>query len=177
MKRSRRAALLLMGAAPVILTACDGTEDRESAYTSIDACEKETGKRYECEAAEAKAREEHDRNAPRFETQAQCVAEFGDGRCQERTTSTGSMWVPFMAGFFIARAMRGSTEMSSSYAPLYRRRDGSLARTGLAGRDDDDDREISRAHSGRYYRVDRTPNRTVSVSRSGFGRTSRSWGG
>jgi uncharacterized protein YgiB involved in biofilm formation len=175
MKRSRRAALLLMGAAPVVLTACDGTEEREAAYTSIEACEKDTGKRYECEAAEAKAREQHERDAPSFATQAECVAEFGDDRCQERRTATGAGWIPFMTGFFIARSMRGTTQMSSDYAPLYRRRDGSLARGLVASREEES--EPSHSHGGRYARVSTPPDHSTTVRRSGFGHSSRSWGG
>ena len=71
--------------------------------------------------------------------------------------------------------MRGSTEMSSAFAPLYRRRDGSLAR-GLVARDEGD-YEPSSSSTGRYARVSTPPDRSVTVARSGFGRTSRSWGG
>jgi len=49
MKRSRTAALLLMGTAPLLLTSCsEEATTREGLYTSIDACVAQTDDRPAC---------------------------------------------------------------------------------------------------------------------------------
>jgi uncharacterized protein YgiB involved in biofilm formation len=171
-KRSRRIALVLMGVAPLALVACSSEEEREASYTSIEACTADGNAKYECEAAETKARATHEAEAPKFTSREECGAEFGLERCQQRTSGGGSFWVPMLAGFWISRVMQGSTPMSSYYAPLYRRQSGDYVRgfsPGPAGSTDDGD-----VRRGGFAPIHGAANHMHTVSRSGFGRSGSS---
>jgi uncharacterized protein YgiB involved in biofilm formation len=69
MKRSRTAALLLMSASPLLLTAC-GVEDvnTEGLYTSVDKCVEQTNDRYTCEEAFNQALAKAETDAPKYES-------------------------------------------------------------------------------------------------------------
>ena len=55
MKRSRPAALLLMSATPLLLTACDDDSTREGVYTSVETCTAQTHDAATCQQAFDKA--------------------------------------------------------------------------------------------------------------------------
>ncbi len=63
---------------------------------------------------------EAERTAPKYATREDCVAEFGEGQCQQtparagvapenraQAQSSGSFWMPLMAGYMMGRLMGG----------------------------------------------------------------------
>jgi uncharacterized protein YgiB involved in biofilm formation len=167
MKRSRSARLLLMGVAPMALTACGEPPQEAMIYPDAAACiSAGVQTREQCEGAQAAALAESERNAPRYRYREDCVADFGADQC--RSTS-GGFFMPFMSGFLIARALDGSSRLQ----PLYRPRSGEYATSGgyTVGR-----------QPGRVIVDDAAtkPQRAITQSRSGFGSRAAargSWGG
>ncbi len=100
MKRSRTLKLTLMaGALPIALTACDNTPTGV-VVRSVQECMGLGHPQVDCMQAEARARAEHLRTAPRFADEQQCRIEFGD--CGAQTVDSRSMFLPVMSGFLIS---------------------------------------------------------------------------
>ncbi len=182
MKRSRTAALLLMGSLPLCLTACgDDEATREGLYTSVETCVAQTNDRATCEQAFAKAKADAEANAPRFASREDCAGNYDWDRCEEHRDSGGhSFFGPMMAGFFVSQMLRnGSPVAGFTGGPAFRNAAGQWQRP------DPDDRRSggSAAGAGGYagYRsgspalvpVTATPDRAVTVSRGGFGSSFR----
>ena len=175
MKRSRTAALLLMSTAPLLLTACDRNESREGLYTSVEACVAQTNDSATCGQAFAKAQQEAVATAPRFANRQECEASYGAQQCAERNDGNNhSFFGPLMTGFFLSQMMRNGVAGSGfNSAPAFRDGNGGWQRPAAGG-------------AGGVYRgatagtgmvpVNATPNRAVTSSRSGFGRSSGSRG-
>lgn len=173
MKRSRTAALLLMSTAPLLLTACDRSESaaREGLYTSVEACVAQTNDTDTCGQAFANAQREAVQTAPRFANREECEASYGAEKCTERRDgSNHSFFGPLMTGFFLSQMMRnGVAGNNFNSAPAFRDRNGGWQRPAAGGA------------AGGVYRggartgmvpITATPNRAVTTSRSGFGRSS-----
>lgn len=167
MKRSRTAALLLMGTAPLMLTSCsDEATTREGLYTSIDACVAQTDDRPACERAMGEARKQAEVEAPRYATREECIAAHGAEQCDERRDANGhSFFMPFMTGFLMAQMMRGGQPAGLAASPAFRDRAGNWQRPGPAA-------------AGGVYRAGTTramapiglqPDRAPTVTRGGFG--------
>lgn len=111
MKRSRTASLILMGGAPLLLTACSHEPDavRSGLYTSVDACVAAGNDATACSDAYVKAAQEAKTDAPAFSTARECEARYGELTCVERTVGGHGYFMPMMAGFMLAQAMRGNT--------------------------------------------------------------------
>ncbi len=169
MKRSRTAKLVLMGVAPLALSAC--AEQQEALiYPTVEACV--AGglvSEAECRSAYDTAKVASDESAPRYLSRADCIADFGADQCQSAPHSQG-YFLPLMTGFMIARALDGGRYYPQ---PLYRPRTGEWTTGGgyTIGRD-----------SGRVV-VDKDatkPQRAITQSRAGFGSRAAargSWGG
>jgi len=181
MKRSRQLALLVMAQTPWLLTACDdastGAEEavtRQGFYTSVDACERDGNTKETCEHAAQTADTAHSTSAPRYKTREECIAEFGE-MCTEHRQE-GGFWMPLMTGFLISQMLspgRPAAYLGSS--PIYTSRSGQYVQSfrnagpGVGG-----------ATGARMRPIDVTPNRAITVSRSGFGSMSAArsgWGG
>lgn len=82
------------------------------------------GKSAECTTAFNNALKEAERTAPKYATREDCIAEFGEGQCQQapaqagmaptgegqaqaQNQSSGSFWMPLMAGYMMGRLMGG----------------------------------------------------------------------
>jgi uncharacterized protein YgiB involved in biofilm formation len=175
MKRSKTAALLLMSTAPLLLTACDSESPaREGLYTSVEACVAQTNDSNTCQQAFAKAKTDAATNAPRFANREACEASYGKEQCAERSDGANhSFFGPLMTGFFLSQMMRNGSPMSGfNSAPAFRDSNGGWQRPATSG-------------AGGVYRggattamvpINATPNRAVTVSRSGFGRFGSSRG-
>ncbi|WEN15196.1 DUF1190 domain-containing protein [Rhodanobacter sp. AS-Z3] len=176
MKRSRTAALLLMSTAPLLLTACDRNQSREGLYTSVEACVAQTNDSASCNEAFAKAKQESLATAPRFANREECEARYGAQQCAERSDGNNhSFFGPLMTGFFLSQMMRNGVATNGfNSAPAFRDSNGGWQRPAADGA------------SGGVYRgantgtgmvpVTATPDRAVTSSRSGFGRSSGSRG-
>lgn len=176
MKRSRTAALLLMSTAPLLLTACDRSESasREGLYTSVEACVAQTNDSDTCRQAFAKAQQEATASAPRFASREACEASYGKEQCAERSDGAShSFFGPLMTGFFLSQMMRNGAAMNGfNSAPAFRDSNGGWQRpaTGGAG-------GVYRSGAGTaMVPVTATPNRAVTVGRSGFGTSGSSRG-
>lgn len=122
-KRSKKTALLLMSAAPLAFTACQQEpETREGLYTSVETCARETGDRISCEQAFSKAQQQAQEQAPRYASQEECVAQHGQGQCQQvGETRSHSYFMPMMTGFLMAQMMRnGNPAAGFNSAPAFR---------------------------------------------------------
>ncbi|AYG66810.1 MULTISPECIES: DUF1190 domain-containing protein [unclassified Rhizobium] len=108
MKRSMSVSLLLMGTAA--LTACGQKEDRVQIYKDINACV--AGRVFsadECRSQFAAAETERQRNAPAYETAANCEKDYGVNNCQPTTSAHQSgmgHFVPLLAGYLVGNAAR-----------------------------------------------------------------------
>jgi len=182
MKRSRTAALLLMGTVPLALTACSGDDQkaREGVYTSVESCVAQTQDRATCQQAFDKAQKDAADHGPRFASREECAAGYDWDRCQEHRDSSGhSFFGPLMTGFFLSQMMRNGSPMSGfTGAPAFRDASGQWKRP--------DPSSSGGGYSGGVYRsgaspalvpVASTPDRAVTVSRGGFGASGGERGG
>jgi uncharacterized protein YgiB involved in biofilm formation len=178
MKRSATATLLLMAATPMVMTACsdDSTPKvLENTYANVLQCTTAGNPQAECERAQKSAQANADGAAPKYKTREECVQDFGDDKCVERTDRReGSIWGPLMTGFMISHLMNNMGGRGAFYQsePLYRRRDGADYRpsTGagvgaFAGRS-----FASRGlGTGSLNAPEGAGSRATTVSRGGFG--------
>lgn len=127
--------------------------------------------RAQCEAAYDEALRDHDRLAPRFDSQYQCDQQFGS--CVQAVDSA-AYWVPPMAGFLLGYRKRDD-DRGGGYAggyrytgalPLYRERggdflnpNGDYVRTGTG--------KVTGTAGSTH-----APARAVTISRAGFGSSS-----
>lgn len=189
MKRSRSIQLVLMGTVPLLLSACDDGSQQATgtlAYQDLQQCisDGKVGADV-CEKAYAEAVQAQYRNGPHYGTLAECQAQFGWDQCHPVHTSSGSWFMPALAGFMIGRALSGPSYQyhehywSGGYGgggygePLYRSRgDRAEWRTGSGDRFGTSARGPGGSMSA--------PSVAETLSRGGFGRSSvarGSWGG
>ena len=194
MKRSRTLTLVLMAPAPLMLAGCDNAPEeqmRKGFYTDVAACVADGNAADVCQRAHDAADKTNATNAPKFKTKEECIAEFGD-LCRERAVSTGGgeagFWSPLMTGFLISQLLSSGRPSYFDASPIYRLRSGQYAqyddnRGGYGGGGGGSYGSYSSGggSTARSYRsVDITPNRAVTVSRSGFGSVAAArsgWGG
>ncbi len=172
MKRSRTTSLLLMGAAPLLFSACQREpEVREGLYTSVDTCARETGDRASCQEALASAQKQAGEQAPRYASQEQCRQDWGNERCTEQHDSQGHSFIgPMMAGFFMSQMLSNRAGFNS--APAFQDRNSGWQRPTPGARPDTSNAFLTGTTG--MTPVTATPNRAMTVSRGGFG--SRSTG-
>lgn len=172
MKRSGATKLLMMGVAPLMLTACDNEPRqhmREQTFPTVDACVKAGNPQADCESAERVAKEAAIKSAPQFQSQEECAKSFGTERCQQHTDQEhGSFWMPLMTGFLIAHMMRGGTPSYYGAQPVYRQTNGQDYRptSGLAG-----------ATTTSTGRSSSSAASAATASRGGFGESAAGHGG
>jgi uncharacterized protein YgiB involved in biofilm formation len=187
MKRSRSIELVLMGTVPLLLSACDDGSypppQSTLAYRDLQQCVSEGKVSADiCEKAYSDAVEAQYRNGPHYGTLAECQAQYGWDQCHSVHTSSGSWFMPALAGFMIGRALSGPSYQYhyhdhywSGYGggygePLYRARG---------------DRGGWQTASGEHFGVgargpSAAPTVAETLSRGGFGRSSvarGSWSG
>lgn len=104
-----------------MLAGCEKSDETVSLYQNADDCSAANpGKAAECTTAYTNAVKEAERTAPKYATREDCVAEFGEGQCQQtpaqagvapenqaQAQSSGSFWMPLMAGYMMGRLMGG----------------------------------------------------------------------
>ena len=182
MKRSRTAALLLMSAAPLLLSACDRSESasREGLYTSVEACVAQTNDSATCKQAFTKAQQDAAATAPRFTSREECEAQYGREKCAERNDGANhSFFGPLMTGFFLSQMLRNGSPMSGfTGGPAFRDANGQWKRP--------DTGSPSGGGYGGVYRsggaapamvpVSGAADHATTVSRGGFGSSSGSRG-
>jgi uncharacterized protein YgiB involved in biofilm formation len=125
--RSGRVAWARLGGAALLLgVAGCGDEPAPPApriVGSVEQCMLVGNSKADCEAAFAKAQEEHAKAAPKFADTQSCEQQFGAGNCQPAkapsTSGSGSLsdvFVPAIVGYMIGQALSGG----GSPTPIYR---------------------------------------------------------
>ena len=119
MKRAKKLKLALLAASALTLAACGEAEEEVLAYPSVDDCIKAgVHDAATCEAEFAKAKEVHEKSAPRYANSGNCNADFGYNRCyQQRSSSGGSIWLPFMMGYMMAPRMGAGSSAKATKSP------------------------------------------------------------
>lgn len=181
-KRSRNLKLVLMAvAAPAVLAGCDD-DPSGKILTSREECTVQTEvSRDECEKAYYQALVEHEKVAPRFESEQECNQQFGACTPLQGAQAAAGQpyYIPPMTGFLLGYAASQLMSGGNRYyhiggvSPLYRdyRSGGYLKPDG---------RQVS-TYSGTVYgkKAGDTalPARAVTVSRAGFGSSAAARGG
>lgn len=190
MKRSRITQLILLGLAPLTLTACDDSatsQVSEHPFKSVTECVAAGVDQNQCQKASDQAAASAETSAPKYKTRADCIADYGEDMCQPRHDSHGNdFFGPLATGFLISQMMSGGHPVYTQAQPIYRQRDGndfrpyqsSYSRDSYSGsgssygtsRPSGSDRSAY----GSSYRgsSDSAGTRAVTASRGGFGSVS-----
>ena len=122
----RLAPVAIAVSAVFMLSACEESDETVSLYTNAQDCSQANPSQAEqCTLAYNNALQEAAKTAPKYATQADCIAEFGESMCtqapaqasfagtntgngeQTAQSSSGSMWMPLMMGYMMGRMMGG----------------------------------------------------------------------
>ncbi|NJD84879.1 DUF1190 family protein [Candidatus Erwinia dacicola] len=165
-----------------ILVGCERSDETVSTYMNADDClSANPGKSEQCTTAYNKAKEEAVKTAPKYATREDCVAEFGEGQCQQspaqagvgttnaESQSSGSVWMPLMAGYMMGRMMGGGTGQQQ---PLFSSKNPASPTNGKFV--DASGKSYGAATLGRTMTVPKSamapkPATTSTVMRGGFG--------
>lgn len=166
-----------------MLAGCEKTDETVSLYQNADDCSSANpGKSAECTAAYNNALKEAERTAPKYATREDCIAEFGEGQCQQTPVQagtapenqaqahSGSFWMPLMAGYMMGRLMGGGAGFAQQ--PLFSSRNPASPAYGQYT--DASGKGYGAAQPGRTVTVPKTamapkPATTSTVTRGGFG--------
>ncbi|ELC0800971.1 DUF1190 domain-containing protein [Klebsiella pneumoniae] len=183
-----------------MLAGCEKSDETVSLYQNADDCSAANpGKAAECTTAYTNAVKEAERTAPKYATREDCVAEFGEGQCQQtpaqagvaefgegqcqqtpaqagvapenqaQAQSSGSFWMPLMAGYMMGRLMGGGMAQQQ---PLFSSKNPASPAYGQYT--DASGKSYGAAQPGRTMNVPKTamapkPATTTTVTRGGFG--------
>jgi uncharacterized protein YgiB involved in biofilm formation len=167
MKRTKAITLTLLAGASLTLPSCS----QEKAVQTVDQCMEVTGNSaLRCKNTIEKAKAEADKTAPKFTSKEECVKEFGESKCEQRSGtaangSSTSWFIPAAMGY-----MMGRSSSSNAYVPpaAFQTRDG--------------DTYTSKSYSAARVEASRSGHSSVSshkssVTRGGFGSSYSSFGG
>ncbi|KMJ44517.1 hypothetical protein AB204_14015 [Xenorhabdus khoisanae] len=179
----RLAPVALAVSAVFMLSACEQNDETVSLYTNADECSQANPSQSEqCKVAYNNAVKEAEKTAPKYASREECVAEFGEQQCtqtpaqagvgqaQAQDSSSGSFWMPLMAGYMMGRLMGGSSAPSQ---PLFTSKSASSPANGKFV--DATGKSYGPATAGgRSMTVPKTamapkPATTTTITRGGFG--------
>ncbi len=127
MKRSKKAALILMvPAATLLFTSCAKQEEPALVFSDPDECKAASLSAAEdCDAEWAAANALHPEVAPKYANRAECEADFGSEKCEEAPreyASSGGFFMPFMMGYMMGNVLnRGAGGRGNIMSqPLYK---------------------------------------------------------
>lgn len=117
--RSYRVAPVALAISAVFMLAgCEQADETVSLYQNADDCSHANpSMREQCTTAYNNALKEAEKTAPKYANREDCVAEFGESQCTQapaqagmaaQSQSSGSFWMPLMAGYMMGRMMGGS---------------------------------------------------------------------
>ena len=176
---SRVAPVALAVGAVFALAGCEKSDENVTLYQNSDDCSRANPSMSEqCTTAYNNARKEAEKTAPKYSSRADCVAEFGEDQCTQvpaqagmaAESSSGSFWMPLMAGYMMGRMMGGGY----SQQPLFTSRAPNSPANGKFV--DASGRNYGPATGGRSMNVPKTamapkPATSATVTRGGFGET------
>lgn len=172
MKRSKTTALLLLGAAPLLFTACEREPERKTQqglYTSVEACAEQTHDISTCREAFKQAQQQSAEQGPKYANREQCAQDYSVERCVEQRDRQGHSFIgPLMTGFFLSQMLNGNRMAGFNAAPAFQDRQNQWQRpaAGAGGA------ATSLRGNQTMTHIGATPNRAVTVSRGGFGSSS-----
>ncbi|MGF1703217.1 DUF1190 family protein [Photobacterium makurazakiensis] len=165
--------------ASAVLTGCSDNEQDASIYQSLDDCiDENPNYSAECQSAYQYAVQEASRTGPKYQSQNDCEAEFGNDACVQ---PRGNSWfMPAMTGFMFGRMMNSNNYYSQ---PMYRSSyPGSIFYdrwTTADGRDYGSSRYKNTKVKVNRDQMKPKPTVNRTISRGGFGSTvsaKSSWG-
>lgn len=123
----RLLTLSLIGAGAFALSGCRDEEVNARSFRDAQACVEGGGSPDVCEAEFRAALQLHEETAPRYEDQALCEQEHGDGNCARSSAQAAghSSFMPFFMGYMIGRSMSGGRSLAPT--PLYPTSSGTYA--------------------------------------------------
>ncbi|GAA0857916.1 DUF1190 family protein [Aliiglaciecola litoralis] len=170
---------LALGVASVFLAACSGDRQDAVIYKNAEECARDNPEQAQvCETAYQQALAEAERTGPKYSSQSDCENEFGPNQCRNVERSSGSFFMPFMAGYMLSNLLTPNRyqyqPLFTSYSPYssYRYR-----WIGADGYNYGDLRQ--RRHKVRPDAFKPKPAVTRTIKRGGFGSTVRAksnWG-
>ena len=138
MKSRRPARIVLAGASALALAACQEEQTDATVFRNQEVCENAGVDPATCAASFEAAVAEHVETAPRYDAQAVCEEQHGEGNCMvEERPGGGSIFLPLMAGYLLGSALGGglrSRPLVPGQGGVYRTTDGRVATGGLNGR-------------------------------------------
>ncbi len=173
--RSSIFVTLLMGASVIALAACEEPTVDAAVFENLQQCLANPDMDPDqCRQSFAAASSQHAAVAPKYASQQDCQADFGEGRCEEapyRTSGGGSVFMPLMMGYMMGSMIGGRSSVASQ--PLYRTAgDSKSFRTA-------DNRKVGSA-TGRTKVASSAASRpsvkSSTISRGGFGRSGGRFG-
>lgn len=185
MRKSFAVNPLALAVTAVTLSACGDNRQEAIVYTNLDDCQDANPEYHEqCIAAYQQALAEAQRTGPKYNNQRDCEHEFGNNQCHRVESSSGSFFMPFMAGYMLSNLFSGSRYYSqplyTSYSPYSPLRNRWFAGDGQ----DFGDIGFGRGGKSRKLRVpaksfDPKPTVNRTIKRGGFGssvRAKSNWG-
>lgn len=161
MKRSSAISLAIVGALALSGTGCTSADSNEpTTYRNVTECVQDGKSQATCDKAFADAKAEAEKTAPKFASQAECAAQFGN--CQQ--SASGGWFMPALMGYMVGNMMSNNGGTRYVTQPVYVDRSG---------------RSVTSSYSGGSYRTTSaapTPSARAAAttsSRGGFGSTAR----
>lgn len=101
----------------------DETNPDAQAFSTAEECRAAPGMTNEvCDGAFASAQQTAVANAPRFDTQTSCEAQFGPSQCRSTNWNGASVFVPVLVGALVGRSLANAAQPQSQ--PLFPPRAG-----------------------------------------------------
>jgi uncharacterized protein YgiB involved in biofilm formation len=118
-RRAKAITLTMLAGTAVVLAGCL-PDDEPQAMASEAECVEKTGDVEACKAAAEQARKQHEAEAPKFSSVAECEAKFGPGHCNTVVQSGGgSAVMPAMMGFMMGRMLSSDGSRVYTTQPHY----------------------------------------------------------
>lgn len=178
--RSYRVAPVALAIGAVFMLAgCEKSDETVSLYQNADDCSRANPSMSEqCTTSYNNALKEAAKTAPKYATREDCAAEFGEAQCTQapaqagmaaESQSSGSFWMPLMAGYMMGRLMGGGMAQQQ---PLFSSKNPASPAYGQYT--DASGKSYGAAQPGRTMNVPKTamapkPATTTTVTRGGFG--------
>ncbi len=192
MKRSRTAALVILGATAFSLSGCREETVDAQAFPDLQSCLDAIGadslfSAEDCRTGFTEAQALNAETAPRYDSLAVCEEQYGAGNCGTEAEATpggsGSIFMPLLAGYLIGNMLGGGRGIGAQ--PLYRTADGRFTNPGGTASYANNTGKAklgSQAFAKAPATVGKPPmTRASALSKGGFGssttRSTRSFGG
>ncbi|MCJ7874388.1 DUF1190 domain-containing protein [Marinovum sp. 2_MG-2023] len=181
-KRSKRVAIAILGAAAFTLAGCEEETVDANAFPDLQSCKDAafTDSSFtpeDCETSFAAAETLHVEAAPRYDSQAVCEEQHGEGACGSEAAATqggsGSIFMPLLAGYLIGN-MLGGRSGTAAAQPLYNKKGGGF--TNAAGTSNfSSNKGSAKMNTSQFNRPAATAGkppmtRATAASRGGFGK-------